>query len=307
MDEEEQLKNWLETCQTASTPLARQKAMTRLLIHIQNSPDLYRVSHQNYLEALNLTLIKVNKNIGSFTPQPPSVSTSLMRWVNSYLRWRIRSLYISNRQRSISLNTLISASEGSQTTLEEIIAPPDEFRRLELLEQQIELIQEAELQQIGKTIEEYIEQDPAGFLTSCHPRNHPKWNGQELARRILLSQSPETIRTIAQEAGISEQTLHTHWREKCKPRIRIIALRFDLELREAIENPDARNALEACNFGNQPNCNCLELVERMVFADAIEDVRSIARDFSMNQSEVWDHWENQCLPLLRKYRFNLDT
>lgn len=312
MDEDKQLVKWLEICQNLDPTLdERKRALRRIFNYILSSPDLCRSSHQDYLQALGRTLSWVNKNIDKFTSRRGSTESSLMKWVNSYLRWRIKDLYKSDSKFKSLESSLDESvySESNQTTSGEKVNTLDEFRQLDLLEQQIELLQKAKIARIGEQVEDYLRQDPSGFLRNCHPRNYPNCNCQELAQRISIKivvgdpkDLPDTIRSIAKNCNMSEQTLYTHWREKCEPRLRVIALRFDRNLKKAIENIDAQNSLKNCCFQNRTSCNCLELVQRLVLADPIGEIQSIAKTFQVNQSDVWKHWENHCLPLLRKYR-----
>lgn len=65
-------------------------AMHKLLLEIQQLPGIKKSAHQDYPEALNRTFRWVSDEIAKFEPRPPSVSKSLVNWINGYLGWRIK-------------------------------------------------------------------------------------------------------------------------------------------------------------------------------------------------------------------------
>ena len=207
------------------------KALNRLIIIIQRHPGLYRSSHPDYCQALNRTLEWMCKNLESFEPRPPSVDQSFIRWVNGYLKWRVRDLYAPDEKYPVkSLDRPISNQEGESTTLAENLADP---KAIAGLEEWIEENQKTTRLSIGDAVWEYIEQDPENRLKSCYPRNYPECHCQILARRLLLEQPPHKISEIAREYNISNQTLYSHWKRKCLPLLQTIcdqiSQRFGLE------------------------------------------------------------------------------
>ena len=217
---DEQLRDLIyEVCQYEDFSSERQKALNRLLMVIEKLPGLYKSSHQDYPQALNQTWEWVSRKISEFEPRSPSVQQGLVTWINGYLKWRIRDLYAKENQYSvISLEQPVSKDDGDQTTLLDQL-PDLQFRptSLSLLDTKIAQIQETERQRQGQTVKHYIEQDPKGRLTGCHPRQHPECHCQLLAMRLLLQEPPQKIADVARKCNISNQTLYWHWKRKCIP------------------------------------------------------------------------------------------
>jgi hypothetical protein len=314
-DLDEQIGNLLKKicCKDpAPTPLERRKALTRLLIQIQRLPHLFRNSHPNYSHALNFTMAWVSEKICSdFSPRSSSVSEDLTRWVNGYLKWRIKDLYVPDEEyqglikagfKPTPLDQPIVAQEGSQTTLGNITADP-RFGGMSILDQWIEEIQKDEQKRLGQRIKKYFENDPQSVLKQCHPGKQSDCNCQEIVTRLHLSDPPETVRAIAKQFGINEQTLHSHWKKKCLPLLQIIALRFDPQVKEYIQQ-DPECILRDCYLPESAGCNCWELSKRIILSESpsLEEMRAIAKDLNTDQLLLDRHWKEKCLPLLKKHR-----
>ncbi|WP_293027431.1 hypothetical protein [Moorena sp. SIO3I8] len=223
---DEILRNLIEEVSRYPDPSPeRQKALNRFLSVVQNLPGIYKSSHVDYLEALNRTWEWVIRNLDQFEPTSTSLEKSLVTWINGYLRWRIRDLYISDsRYPGISTNQPIGNSEGDSRTLEDRL--PDPRPSLSRLDDYIEEIQTAERQRLSKAILEEIKNDPDRKLIGCHPRKYPKCNCQLLAMRLLVQEPPQRIADIAREFNANQQTLYSHWKKKCLPRLQDIGKTF---------------------------------------------------------------------------------
>jgi Helix-turn-helix domain of resolvase len=225
---DEQLKKLIdEVCCYPDPSPERQKALNRLLMVIQQLPGIYKSGHQDYLEALNQTWEWVSRKICEFEARSPSLQQSLVIWINGYLKWRIKDLYIPNSKYTISLDSLTRNNEGDETTLLNIL--PDRQSAtisLDLLDIKIAQIQETERQYLGNRIRQYIQQDEEGKLTASYPRKNPECNCHLLAMRLLLENPPHKIADIARELNISNQTLYSHWKKNCLPLLREIGLNF---------------------------------------------------------------------------------
>ncbi|QFS44261.1 helix-turn-helix domain-containing protein [Nostoc sphaeroides] len=240
---DEQLKKLIdEVCCYPDPSLERQKALNRLLMVIQQLPGIYKSGHQDYLEALNQTWEWVSRKICSFEARSrsdsvrvasrregvsPSFQQSLVIWINGYLKWRIKDLYLPDSNYTISLDRLTRNDEGDETTLLNIL--PDRQSQtisLDLLDIKIAQIEETERQCLGKRIWQYIEQDQEGKLTASHPRKNPECHCHLLAMRLLLKEPPHKIADIARELNISNQTLYSHWKKNCLPLLREIGMNF---------------------------------------------------------------------------------
>ncbi|MDJ0648177.1 MAG: hypothetical protein QNJ60_05665 [Xenococcaceae cyanobacterium MO_188.B19] len=217
---EEQLREAiLAVCNCESQSLKRQKNLNRLLIIIQKLPGIYRSSHQDYPEAYNRTLIWVSKNIDRFELQKESTEKSFVIWINGYLKWRIRDLYISDNRYDPKRVYPHSQEESGIDLIENI---PDPKFSLSLLDTKIAEIQANRQTRLGNAIVDSIEQDLSKNLSTTYPRKHPQCNCQCLAKRLLLQQPPQKISQIARELNINNQTLYSHWKQKCLPLLQII-------------------------------------------------------------------------------------
>ena len=204
--------------------LQRQKALNRLLIIIQKLPGIYRSSHQDYPEAFNRTLEWASKNIYRFEPKTASVQQSLVIWINGYLKWRIRDLYTADKSYD-PLRVYPSSREDEQKTdLIENIRDPQVS--LSLLDTYIARRQAEKQARLGKAIANYIKEDEEKNLTNTHPRKHPQCNCQCLAIRLLLQQPPQKVSEIARELKVNNQTLYSHWKQKCLPLLREIGTKI---------------------------------------------------------------------------------
>jgi hypothetical protein len=299
-------------------PLIRQKALSRLLLHIQRSPGLWRDPHQDYAYALNRTLEWACQNICTFEPAGHSVQESLIRWVNGYLKWRVHDLkgnkpLGSNDDRTgqdyrailklgfavpIELDKVISEGQGSQTSQGSLTADPKSFNTT-LLDQLIEQSQQQYRQQISEQIRAYLKTDPHEVLRACHPRRNADCHCQELVLRMHLSSPGETLRAIAKQFGVNEQALYSHWRYKCIPLMQLVALRHDPQIKEYIEH-DSDGYLSQNQLENQSDCSCLELGKKLLLSEVPVTLGTVAKTFGVKESTLADHWQTQCLPLLRK-------
>ncbi|MDF0555667.1 hypothetical protein [Kamptonema sp. UHCC 0994] len=195
-------------------------AINKLLLQIQQLPGLKKSAHQNYPQALNLTLQWVSREIANFEPRPPSVSTSFVNWINGHLKWRIKDLDVVDKKApiTISLDAPIATDVGETTRLDLL---PD--LTLGGLDGMIESAQKETTQRIGVELERYIEQDPEQKLRNSYPRSHPKCNCQFLSMRRLLKDPPDRFQALANELNVNYTTLNSHWGRKCEPLLQEIA------------------------------------------------------------------------------------
>jgi len=193
-------------------------AMNKLLLEIQQLPGLKKSVHQDYPEALNRTFQWVSREIANFEPRPPSVSQSLVNWINGYLGWRIKDLYSPDKDAPISLDAPIAVDAGETTRLELL---PD--FTLSGLDGMIESVQKETTRRIAIQLELYIEQDPEGKLKNSYPRSYPECNCQFLSKRRVLKDPPDKFKDLAEELNVKYTTLNSHWDRKCEPSLQEIA------------------------------------------------------------------------------------
>ena len=192
--------------------------MHRLLLEIQQLPGLAKSSHQNYPEILNRTLEKVSNNISEFQPYYNSVAKSLVKWVNAYLRLRMKDLYSPDKDAPLSLDAPIASDFGEITLLDKL--PNSTLSGLDGL---IEMSQRETTQRIGLELELYIEQDPEGKLKNSYSGSSVGCNCQFLSQRRVLKEPPDKIADIARELSIPYTTVNSHWKRKCEPILQKIA------------------------------------------------------------------------------------
>ena len=212
-----------QICRYDKNDPKRQKTLNRLLIIIQQLPGIYHSSHQDYPEAFNRTLEWVSNNIDRFEPKTTSIQQSLVIWINGYLRWRIRDLYISDNSYDRRRIYPSSQDDRESDLIENIRGP--RFS-LSLLDTQIAQLQAEKQARLGEAIANYLKKDSHKNLTSTHPRQHPQCNCQYLAISLLIQQPPQKVVEIARELKVNNQTLYSHWKQKCLPLLREIGTNF---------------------------------------------------------------------------------
>lgn len=220
MDDLDQRLNTLITEVRQQPPNSRKwrLSMHRLLLEIQRLPGLAKSSHPDYLVALNRTLKYVSLNLAKFDLNCPSVSESFLKWINSYLRWRIQDLYSPDKNAPLSLDAPIASDFGEITLLDKL--PNFTLSGLDGL---IEISQRETTQRIGLELELYIEQDPEGKLKNSYPSSSVQCNCQFLSQRRVLKEPPDKIADIARELSIPYTTVNSHWKRKCEPILQKIA------------------------------------------------------------------------------------
>ena len=213
-----ELTTIIADCRKNKDNRSARRNLNRLLILIQQLPGIYYASHQDYPEAYNRTLIWVCKNIDRFEATRESVVESLVVWINGYLKWRIRDLYIADNSYDPQR---IYPDAKQDLDLMANIADPNVS--LSLLDTQIAQMQAEKSASVGKAIADCIEQDSDKNLTKTYIRNHPECNCHCLALRLLLTQPPQKISQIAREFEVNNQTLYSHWKQKCLPLLQEIS------------------------------------------------------------------------------------
>ena len=223
---------------------ARRGAIGRLLALVATLPELRRDPHPDYLEALNLTLAFIERNLSDFrySPSAPATATygQFVNWVNGYLRFRILDLYRQGDQ-PLSLDRAAVRDDGRSTAplLDTLPSLPGSADGLDAW---LEAQQQQTVQRRGLLLELYVEQDPDGTLTECHAVSDRHHNCREIVRMMFLrsrgaavrglsgslpAEPKITWRSLARRWQINEQTLHSHWRRRCRPLLDEIARGID--------------------------------------------------------------------------------
>ena len=322
MQDDEQLQVLLAQLRRKSPPLpplVRQKLLSRLFFYIQQSPALWRDDHQDYSMALSRTFRWVCDNFEEFNPGSRTVSDALMSWVNGYLKWRILDLKRSQSLgteddrtdkdlrairkaglKPVELDKPLADDQGNQTSQSTTVPDPRQGEA-SLLDGWIERLQQARRHRLGQEVRRYLETDPDGLLQGCSPRGSTDCHCGELTRRVHLTVPPETVRDTAAAFGLSEQTLYTHWRTKCLPLLQIIALRHDPQVKTYAQQDPNQQLRECCPEG-LADCNCANLARQLLLSEPPLTLKALAKALKIKESTLTDHWQTQCLPLLKAYR-----
>ncbi|NEO57667.1 MAG: hypothetical protein F6K54_34140 [Okeania sp. SIO3B5] len=268
---DEKLKQLLQKiCNCPTGSLKYQQTMGSLLTLTCRFPGIRRDAHPNYLEALNNTLFDVRKNLAQFLDRADidQVSASTLRehyvmWVNGFLKYDILDLYRRHPQ-ELSLNVTQPDKDGGEW-IENLSDDGFTYPTLDSLDSLMQQEESQTTQNKGLILELYIETDPDGKLSSCHPQNYPDCNAQTIVQYFYLSDRAEKItvkedwvitrsrkgltikksskritlvaaepkktwQSFAKEQGINYQTLKAHWQRKCLPLLREIVIDIENNL-----------------------------------------------------------------------------
>lgn len=214
----------------------RQRALHKLLLVVQKFPEFKKSTHPSYLDALNRTWEYLMKNLDKFEYDPnlPNslVQKRLTKWLNSYLGWRIKDLYISDDKYEYdSLDKSIGDNEDNRT-LGDTISDARNNRTLDGMLIFIKNEQLKETRRIGLKVELYIENDPDEKLKKCHPKENPECNVKVLARKIFLEEPPNKLKPISREMDIQYQTLVSFWKRKGLPLLREIVIELGYQTQQ---------------------------------------------------------------------------
>ncbi|NES06883.1 MAG: hypothetical protein F6K22_31170 [Okeania sp. SIO2F4] len=259
---DEQLKQLLQQINSATESSKIQQTMGSLLALTSRLPGIRQDFHPDYLEALNTTLLDVRRNLAQFLASADldRVSASTLRehyvrWVNGFLKYDILDLYRCHRQ-ELSLNvTQPERDEGEW--LESLSEDGFNYQIFDSLDSLLQQEENQMTQNKGLILELYIESDPEGKLSGCHPQNYPNCNAKAIVEYFYLSDRSEKITVkedwviakskreltikkstkriilaaaepkkpwqgFAKKQGINYQTLKAHWQRKCLPLLREI-------------------------------------------------------------------------------------
>jgi hypothetical protein len=208
--------------------LIRSKAFSKLVQYLQHLPGIKKVDHQDYLLALNQTWEWLNREIDKFQcSNNGSLEQDLVRWINGYLKWRIRDLYFPQTTDPPTLSLNASMTDTDETYLSLLSENGFFGMKLSLLDQDIANIQQQETREIVHKIENWIAIDPDQELQKSHLKNHPQCHCQFLSQRLLLQDPPDKLAKIARDLDISYQTLVSHWKRNCLELLRNKAINLE--------------------------------------------------------------------------------
>jgi hypothetical protein len=206
----------------------RARAFSNLIRYLQHLPGIKKVAHQDYALALNQTWEWLNREIDRFQCSRNSSSEQdLVRWINGYLKWRIRDLYFPQTTDPPTFSLDASRIDTDETYLNLLADNGFIGVKLCVLDQNIADLQKQETQEIAQQIEAWIMTDPDRELQKCHLKNHPQCHCQLLSQRLLMEDPPDKLTKIAQDLNIPYQTLVSHWKRNCLTLLRTKATNLE--------------------------------------------------------------------------------
>jgi hypothetical protein len=208
---------------TEQGSFARKRAIDRLLVYTQNSPQMLRSSNRYYQEALNQTWIWLTQYIDKFDPtitskkgdcHDDSLNDRFFRCVRTNLKWRLRDRIVQGEtSQELSLDRNLENDKGGTFTQELASQEPDSIA--EILNQQL-------ANTFTIKLEGYLETDPKGRLVACSMPTHPQCNCHILVLRLVLALPPQTKTDVAMELGVNYHAMNAHWNRKCQKLLREI-------------------------------------------------------------------------------------
>jgi len=248
MDTDEKLREILITLRgTHAGSPQHQQAQNQLIKFLTQFPDVKknpdtRIDCEAVMQEAYLGLLKTIKGffltIDLDNTPAPEVRVRLIKRFNRIVKNKEFDEYRKQGKQPFSLDNPLSEDEGNDTYLDFVTyegfidensqpsnLPPDDF-----------------VQSIGSNLWQYINADPEGKLQNCYPkekidkecqgnqpenmRPRPDVNCQVIAQRLHLKEPPDKLSKIAEDLGISDQTLYSHWKRSGLPLLRQIARNF---------------------------------------------------------------------------------
>ncbi|MEO0853779.1 MAG: sigma-70 family RNA polymerase sigma factor, partial [Cyanobacteria bacterium J06648_11] len=166
-------------------------------------PRLWRDSRPYYADALQRTWMYFCQNIcqepGNTGHPYDSDRSSIVTWLNAYLKRRLQDFEIDTYERRNRFATSYSDSPTARSPIDRVASPP-------------------EIPPILDRVVEWVKADATGELRRTHVRDRPDINAQVLIVRRL---PPETgWQELADEYGVSVSTLSSFYQRHCMPRLR---------------------------------------------------------------------------------------
>jgi len=216
-----------EVCQHPPNSLQRRKAINKLLREIQQLPKLGKSGDIHRLDAFNQTCEYVNRNVcQKFDRTQPNVEKRFVQWFNKTFYWRLHNLKNPPEKKRVKFLSLDrTLGESQNTKLIDLLTTdglnPHHRDGLDIYIEQIEKTRQEDL---SSQIENYFTEDPDKKLGNCHPKKSPQCNCQYIVKRHLLQNPADKLSTLAKDLNIAYQTLNSHWKRKCLPRLQEIAV-----------------------------------------------------------------------------------
>jgi hypothetical protein len=194
-----------EACKHPPGSAARQKNLTRIVRLVSGKLWIENVPY--YQDALQKTWLYFCNNVcegRTGEPYDPNRS-SVVTWLNYYLRRKLQQLYIqSKKQQERTVDGAVISSGWGEG--QRIIDPIDN------------LSAQPEVPEILESVIRWAQTDADGELRNTYIKKHPQVNCQVL---ILKRLPPETSwKELSTEFGLSVSTLSSFYQRQCIPRLR---------------------------------------------------------------------------------------
>lgn len=178
----------------------RKQCLSKIIRIIQKSKKLWYEHTPYYEDALQLTWLYFCQNIceeGTGKQFDPDRS-SIITWLNQYLKWRLRDFQISKAQYHARFCFPISSTGANQAcdVMANLAAPPD-------------------IPPILEVTRHWVETDPTGELRGLHILNRPDVNCQVLLLKRIFSDMQWD--QISQEFDLPISTLSSFFQRRCMP------------------------------------------------------------------------------------------
>lgn len=194
-----------EACKHQAGSVERQRSLTRLIKLIVNK--LYKQNSPYYEDALQQTWVYFCQNIceGDTAHPYDSTRSSIVTWLNAYLKRRLQDFYIDSQKQQARIFSIPYQGYGWRG-IKENIHPVDI------------LAANPDVPPLLEEVRKWANKDPQGELSSIHVENSLEITCQTLILRRL---PPETSwKTLAIEFNLPISTLSSFYQRQCIPRLR---------------------------------------------------------------------------------------
>ena len=189
-----------EACEHPPGSRKRQKKLTQIIRLVNN--ELWKENTAYYEDALQETWVYFCQNIceGKTGKQYDPNKSTVITWLNNYLKWRLKDGFIK------------TAKQSKQTAPVQV----DESNRI--IDPVNNLPAKPNIPSILEEVEKWVLNDPSHKLRQTHLNGRPQITCQIL---ILKRLPPETPwKTLAAEYKVSPGTLSSFYQRQCKPLLR---------------------------------------------------------------------------------------
>lgn len=196
----------IEARQYSSRSFKRRRCLTQMIRLIQQSNKLWHEHTPYYEDALQQTWLFFCQNVceactgKQFDPS----RSSMITWLNQYLKWRLQDFRIKTHQHRARMYSPspLGTTDNTNDVLTNLAAPPD-------------------IPPLWNMTLHWIKTDPAGILGKYHILNRPDVTCQVLLLRRIFSHRQWD--EISLEFDLPVSTLSSFYQRKCLPAVRNFA------------------------------------------------------------------------------------